>query len=328
MFKKKDKAVTEISNPGEKFSKTVVKETVETSGGTQTTRTVITSSNNEDIEAALKRFNLGSENFRTGGSCVTKKVVYSSSSSSGKQIMQETMESFENQSTFDPVSLSGKTFFTQEIVQPSSSVRVIKTQPTVSPSKTGKTVTERTGLKTSQSPTHQKTTPCAPAAATGKVSPTKAPSSVKPGKFEEDALKSHNTYRSKHGVPALKLSKELCAYSKEWADQLAATDSFRHRSERKYGENIFMKWSSDPNQGLAGNEAVDSWYSEIKDHVFGREPNSLKSGHFTQVIWKKSTELGIAWSRSRSGKILVVANYNPAGNFLGTFAENVPPPKK
>lgn len=335
MFKKKDQTVTEISNPGEKFSRTIVKETVETSGGMQTTRTVIKSSNNEDIEAALKRFNMGTENFRTGSSTVTKKVVYSSSTSSGKQMMQETMESFENKSTFEPIS--GKTYITREVIQPSSSVHVTKTQHTDSPTKsdsskgakkTGKTLTERIGFKSAKSPTHIKTTQSTPTATTEKVSANKAPPSVKPGKFEDEALKSHNVYRAKHGVPPLKLSKEICGYSKEWADNLAATDSFRHRSERKYGENIFMKWSSDPNHTIAGNEAVDSWYSEIKDHVFGREPTSLKSGHFTQVIWKKSAELGIAWARSRSGKIIVVANYNPAGNLLGTFAENVPAPKK
>ena len=27
-----------------------------------------------------------------------------------------------------------------------------------------------------------------------------------------------------------------------------------------------------------GAEAVESWYSEIKDHVFGREPKSMATG--------------------------------------------------
>ncbi|XP_035220944.1 uncharacterized protein LOC118193888 [Stegodyphus dumicola] len=150
---------------------------------------------------------------------------------------------------------------------------------------------------------------------------------AKPGKFEDECLRAHNEYRAKHGVPSLTLSKEICSYAKEWADHLAATDRFEHRRERKYGENIFMKWSSDPNHVVAGNEAVDSWYSEIKDHTFGVEPRSLKSGHFTQVIWKESKHMGVAWARSKSGKILVVANYDPAGNFIGKFSENVPPPK-
>ena len=50
-------------------------------------------------------------------------------------------------------------------------------------------------------------------------------------------------------------------------------------------------------------------------------------GHFTQVVWKNSKNLGIAKARSSSGKIIVVANYEPAGNFIGQYVQNVPAPK-
>ena len=50
------------------------------------------------------------------------------------------------------------------------------------------------------------------------------------------------------------------------------------------------------------------------------------SGHFTQVVWKDSQELGIARARTRDGKWLVVANYLPAGNFIGRYPDNVFPP--
>ena len=50
-------------------------------------------------------------------------------------------------------------------------------------------------------------------------------------------------------------------------------------------------------------------------------------GHFTQVVWKNSKNLGIAKARSSSGKIIVVANYEPAGNYIGQYVQNVPPPK-
>lgn len=66
-------------------------------------------------------------------------------------------------------------------------------------------------------------------------------------------------------------------------------------------------------------------YEEIKVHSFGVEPNSLQSGHFTQVIWKESQELGVAYAKSRDGKFVVVANYSPPGNVIGSFARNVPP---
>ena len=51
---------------------------------------------------------------------------------------------------------------------------------------------------------------------------------------------------------------------------------------------------------------------------------NLFLGHFTQVVWKTSKKLGIAKARSpKSGKTIVVANYEPAGNWVGQYKENV-----
>jgi len=147
--------------------------------------------------------------------------------------------------------------------------------------------------------------------------------------FAEQCLKAHNEYRKKHGVSQLKLNKKLCKYSQEWAETIAKKDMMEHRSDKKYGENIFCVWSDDPKFRVKGKEAVESWYNEIKDHKFGCEPDAgvIKSGHFSQVIWKTSKELGVGKARSKSGKIMVVANYDPAGNFIGEFAKMVPKPQ-
>jgi hypothetical protein len=51
------------------------------------------------------------------------------------------------------------------------------------------------------------------------------------------------------------------------------------------------------------------------------------SGHFSQVVWRNSTELGMGMARDRSGKVIVVANYNPPGNYIGQFAQNVSRPR-
>jgi len=52
----------------------------------------------------------------------------------------------------------------------------------------------------------------------------------------------------------------------------------------------------------------------------------LSIGHFTQLVWKSSSEVGIGRAQSRDGKWFVVANFFPAGNFIGRNAENVFPP--
>jgi hypothetical protein len=74
---------------------------------------------------------------------------------------------------------------------------------------------------------------------------------------------------------------------------------------------------------ISGNAPVDSWYSEVKKHTFGSEPTTMGTGHFTQIVWKGSKEMGIALARSASNKIIVVANYDPPGNFVGRYSENV-----
>lgn len=68
-------------------------------------------------------------------------------------------------------------------------------------------------------------------------------------------------------------------------------------------------------------------YAEESQHQYGKEPTTLKTGHFTQVVWRDSTELGVGMARNRNGEVYVVANYNPPGNFLGSFSENVQPPQ-
>jgi len=41
------------------------------------------------------------------------------------------------------------------------------------------------------------------------------------------------------------------------------------------------------------------------------------------VVWKGSEELGIGKAGDSKGRVFVVANYYPAGNYIGSFADNV-----
>lgn len=85
--------------------------------------------------------------------------------------------------------------------------------------------------------------------------------------------------------------------------------------------NIFISLHST----FLGKEPVDKWYEEISVHNFNSEPTDLRSGHFTQVVWKGSRELGVGIAKSRNGQIFVVARYSPPGNYVGSFRANVLP---
>jgi len=91
----------------------------------------------------------------------------------------------------------------------------------------------------------------------------------------------------------------------------------------KYGENLYMFIGSSAQE--QAQRSVDRWYSEIKDYNFGNPGFSQGTGHFTQVVWKGSTEIGVGVGQKGS-KVVVVANYSPPGN-SGQYVDNVPPPQ-
>jgi hypothetical protein len=79
---------------------------------------------------------------------------------------------------------------------------------------------------------------------------------------------------------------------------------------------------------LLGSSPTDAWYNEITtyDYTTGASTTSAETGHFTQVIWAGSTQLGIGIGYSSDSKtVTVTANYYPAGNVQGSYIANVLP---
>jgi len=151
------------------------------------------------------------------------------------------------------------------------------------------------------------------------------------GAFRREALTAHNTRRAKHGVPALALADDLNDYAQKWADKICKDGKLKHSDcehpTGRLGENIAYDWSSRPGGADYTGEAVtEQWYSEISKHDFSRD-HQPGTGHFTQIVWKGSKEFGIGKAKSSDGKCFCVGSYRPAGNMVGSWAENVFPPK-
>lgn len=50
----------------------------------------------------------------------------------------------------------------------------------------------------------------------------------------------------------------------------------------------------------------------------------MATGHFTQVVWKNTKNLGVGVAFANNGnKAIVVANYFPPGNYQGQFGAHV-----
>lgn len=139
--------------------------------------------------------------------------------------------------------------------------------------------------------------------------------------FRDNVLARHNFYRKKHSAPDLHWSAEIEKYAQQWADKLASENKMYHRQPNKYGENIYWISGGDSN----GIDAVDAWYSEIKQYNFNKPGFSMATGHFTQVVWKGSTLIGCGKAKAKNGGIYVVCNYSAPGNYTGKFKENVLP---
>lgn len=151
---------------------------------------------------------------------------------------------------------------------------------------------------------------------------TKKKSSSALSQFEQEILDRHNEYRAKHNVPPLKYSKKIAAYAAQWARTNARKNRMFHRRPSRYGENIYYISSG----WVTGKMPVDTWYSEEKYYKYNKPGFTYKAGHFTQVIWKSTIELGCGKARSSRGAVYVVCNYYYPGNDPDSFKSNVLPP--
>ena len=69
-------------------------------------------------------------------------------------------------------------------------------------------------------------------------------------------------------------------------------------------------------------------YNEVCDpgYDFNNGGFSSRTGHFTQVVWKESTDLGMGRAEAQQNGMkcaYIVGRYKPAGNMGGKFQENV-----
>ena len=131
-------------------------------------------------------------------------------------------------------------------------------------------------------------------------------------------LQQHNIERALLKIPALSWNNEIAAYAEEWALKLATDDAgIVHRDTHLYGENISWIGGLDDLK-VDVLDGVSLWNEEKQ--YFKYKPIGdgwAKSGHYTQVIWKKTTEVGCGCALSESGNFFLVCNYNPHGNIVG-----------
>lgn len=134
-------------------------------------------------------------------------------------------------------------------------------------------------------------------------------------------LKEHNAARAEFGSPPLQWSSRLAEEAQRWAAHLAQTNSWRHSKSdqrRGAGENLW--------RGSRGyfkpSQMIASFVDERVDFVPGRFPEVSRTGywtdvgHYTQIVWPETREVGCALATGERFDVLV-CRYWPAGNRIG-----------
>lgn len=146
--------------------------------------------------------------------------------------------------------------------------------------------------------------------------------------------KAHNDLRIKYGSPPLTYSKKLENAAKKWAAHLQANGCSMVHSQGAVGplgENLY--WSSAFKKANAKDEkghwiwqrslqdideasVVQAWYDEVQWYDY--ETNSCDKGrmcgHYTQIVWHTTTELGCAAMACDDRSQVWICEYAPAGN--------------
>jgi uncharacterized protein YkwD len=137
--------------------------------------------------------------------------------------------------------------------------------------------------------------------------------------FVAEILYQQNTYRVALRLPELEWSPALASDALAWARHLAAIDKGEHNGDitGKEGENLW--W------GTAGafsySNMVDAWAAERKSFREGTFPDCRVSrssvvGHYTQIVWRNTREVGCALVGNGMHDYLV-CRYSPPGNIIG-----------
>lgn len=130
-----------------------------------------------------------------------------------------------------------------------------------------------------------------------------------------EMLDVHNEWRAKVGVQPLTWSDELAEHSQQWADVLAAERTMYHRpiSTNPYGENL----ATSRQHPMTPRFVVNLWGDEDKYYDYGaNQCLGPMCGHYTQMIWHETTEVGCAMTKDGDFEAWV-CSYNPPGNYSG-----------
>lgn len=134
-------------------------------------------------------------------------------------------------------------------------------------------------------------------------------------------LTVHNAERTRLGLPPLTWNASLARDAGDYARVLLARGRLEHagaRDRKGSGENLWMgtaeTWSSDAMVGMFLDERRYFRAAAFPD--VSLTGNWADVGHYTQIVWRDTREVGCAIDTG-NGMDVLVCRYYPAGNVVG-----------
>ncbi len=144
---------------------------------------------------------------------------------------------------------------------------------------------------------------------------------------QTEMLVAHNKWRGTVGSPALTWSNGLADTAQAWANSLKNDQAcnMTHSRTAGLGENLFwasaLMYSDGTSQVQAINaeQVVNDWANERLNYRYNSNScaKGKACGHYTQVVWKNTSEVGCGKAVCADNSQVWVCNYSPAGNYIG-----------
>ena len=167
------------------------------------------------------------------------------------------------------------------------------------------------------------------AAASSAPNPLATPAS---GPFDaaerNEMLASHNRWRREVGVGPLDWSKRLATSAQDWARHIRSTrncriDAGAHSQRPDIGENLAyyspLRSSSGSvrEQSVSATRVANDWGREQRDYNPASNSCSGVCGHYTQMVWAATSQVGCGRAVCADQSQVWVCQYSPPGNYVG-----------
>ena len=128
----------------------------------------------------------------------------------------------------------------------------------------------------------------------------------------DQMLVAHNSVRAGLHLPPLAWSEKLANAAQEWANTLVKEGSFHHPAKSPWGQNLYAITGGE----YLPEQIVMGWAAEVSKYDYQTNQCSGMCGHYTQLVWRDTKEVGCAVARGGNREVWV-CDYSPPGNRSG-----------